>query len=211
MPIEVSIDLSGSFGATRYQGKRRTCVAFAMSDLNRFHNSCLEWLSVEHLYCSAAALMPNWKPHAGMTVRSGIQVLQGTGQPTESIAPYASDEPLNNPPDIPASGPPHYKYSFQANKPLAKEVIDQLKKGSPVGLLTLLTLEFYYPKDGAIAFTPLAIAESYHAVIACGYGKDPNTSASYIKLRNSWGAGWGVDGHAWVPEAYIDHHAVVAF
>lgn len=35
-----------------------------------------------------------------------------------------------------------------------------------------------------------------HAVIAVGYGKDPETKKEYFIIRNSWGKGWGEDGYA---------------
>ena len=35
-----------------------------------------------------------------------------------------------------------------------------------------------------------------HAVIAVGYGKDPETKKEYFIIRNSWGKGWGEGGYA---------------
>jgi len=40
-----------------------------------------------------------------------------------------------------------------------------------------------------------------HAVIAVGYGIVDGARA--VLIRNSWGAGWGLDGHAWLPEPFI--------
>jgi C1A family cysteine protease len=34
-----------------------------------------------------------------------------------------------------------------------------------------------------------------HAVLAVGYGKDAATGLDYIKIRNSWGLGWGDNGY----------------
>lgn len=211
MPIEATVDLSAALGQTRYQGKRRTCVAFAMSDLNQFHNHCPEWLSPEHLYCSAAKITAAWIPHWGMAVDSGIRILKHWGQPTEQNAPYANSEPTQIPPTIPASQPPLYKYEFVAVRPSAQYVIDRLTQGAPVGLLTMLTHSFFYPANGTVAFSPQALDKSHHAVIACGHGADADTGNIYIKLRNSWGSGWGQGGHAWIPAAYVDQHSLLAF
>jgi C1A family cysteine protease len=45
-----------------------------------------------------------------------------------------------------------------------------------------------------------------HAVVAVGYddnrkiGKDKGA----LKIRNSWGVGWGEDGYGWLPYSYIE-------
>jgi C1A family cysteine protease len=39
-----------------------------------------------------------------------------------------------------------------------------------------------------------------HAVMAVGYDK----ARKVFKVRNSWGADWGLDGYFWMPEDYLD-------
>jgi hypothetical protein len=41
-----------------------------------------------------------------------------------------------------------------------------------------------------------------HAVIAVGHGMVDGARA--VLIRNSWGAAWGVEGHAWLPELFIE-------
>jgi C1A family cysteine protease len=43
---------------------------------------------------------------------------------------------------------------------------------------------------------------SGHAVLAVGYGLDKK-GTKYLLIRNSWGSGWGISGHAWMSKQYI--------
>jgi C1A family cysteine protease len=40
-----------------------------------------------------------------------------------------------------------------------------------------------------------------HAVVAVGCGRARGEDA--ILIRNSWGASWGLEGHAWLPKSYL--------
>jgi C1A family cysteine protease len=40
-----------------------------------------------------------------------------------------------------------------------------------------------------------------HAVVAVASGE--NGEGNWLLVRNSWGAGWGLNGHAWVSEQYV--------
>jgi C1A family cysteine protease len=41
----------------------------------------------------------------------------------------------------------------------------------------------------------------FHAVVAVGHGRIGEERA--ILVRNSWGDTWGIGGHAWVSELYL--------
>lgn len=186
-------------------------MAFALSDLNRFHHGCGEALSAEHLYLSAAFEDASWTPHWGMRVSTGIDILRESGQPTEKAAPYAAAEPTAKPLALPVALPPVYKQDFRQRSRGSAAVVQSLMAGIPIGVLILLTAEFFSPVDGKIADSPIAIQNSEHAVIACGLVVDVATGDAQIKLRNSWGPGWGHDGHAWVTARYLDQHSLSTY
>lgn len=70
MPVQAAVDLSNSLGPARCQGQRSTCMAFAMSDLNRAASGAPEVLSAEFLYRAAGALT-RLEPWAGLTGHRG--------------------------------------------------------------------------------------------------------------------------------------------
>ncbi|BCA56937.1 cysteine protease [Nitrospira sp. KM1] len=45
-----------------------------------------------------------------------------------------------------------------------------------------------------------------HAVVAIGYddNKKIGTEKGALLIRNSWGVGWGVQGHGWMPYTYVE-------
>lgn len=211
MASKTTVNLSAAFGVVRNQGRRRTCVAFALSDLNRFHNGCAEALSAEHLYLSAAYHDASWKPHWGMRVSTGMDILRSTGQPTEKAAPYATSEPAVKPIVLPPAIPPLYQQDLRPHPRGSAVIVASLMAGIPIGVLMLLTAEFFSPVDGRVADSPTAIKDSEHAVIACGLVVDLATGDTLIQLRNSWGRGWGHDGHAWVTSNYLDLHSISTY
>lgn len=46
-----------------------------------------------------------------------------------------------------------------------------------------------------------------HAVVAIGYDdqRTINGQKGALKIRNSWGTGWGENGYGWLPYAYVRH------
>jgi C1A family cysteine protease len=68
--------------------------------------------------------------------------------------------------------------------------------------------------DGEIDFPePTDSVKGGHAVVAVGY--DDNRMVGRrkgaLKIRNSWGTGWGQEGYGWLPYAYVDHGLAVDF
>ena len=45
-----------------------------------------------------------------------------------------------------------------------------------------------------------------HAVVAVGYddNRKIGNDKGGIKIRNSWGTGWGENGYGWLPYSYIE-------
>lgn len=212
MSIEIKSDLSEAFGLPRDQGARPTCLAFAMSDINRFHSSA-PMLSAEYLYRSAAHQTPGWQPGDGTYLRHAIAVTKSPGLPEESVLPYQAAEPTLPLSALPSTGKtPFFSNLFSGGNAItAKALADQLAQGIPVGLVIKLTVEFYQPKDALVGYSPMVLPNERHAVIATAAGKHHATGEDYIRVRNSWGPRWGDSGHAWLHANYIDAHAVEAF
>ena len=212
MTIDVAIDLSQNHGPARNQGNRPTCLAFALSDMNGVHNGFQGFLSPDYVYANAAILMPGWRPGDGLTLDSSLAAVQSPGQPEEQHWAYSNDEPAT-PLIAPPLYDPMYAASFKKSMPDLNEIVSCVDRGEPVGLIMNLTREFFSPEDitGIIPFTDGALPSSSHAVLVVGYGIHMVTRELHFFIRNSWGDGWGVQGHAWVSSEYINAHATNTF
>lgn len=76
------------------------------------------------------------------------------------------------------------------------------------------TVYNYGNNKGEIAFPSAGDSTlGGHAVVAIGYddNRKIGTSKGAIKIRNSWGTGWGEDGYGWLPYDYVEAGLAVDF
>ena len=210
MTIIPSIDLRPRLGSIRHQGNRPTCLAFALSELNRFHANAPAVLSPEFLYAAAARAIPGWQPHDGLTVPSGLHAAAAPGQPHDDVCPYTANEPAPPWTPLPAYNP-MYATTMGVLPHTVPAIESVIAKGVPVGLGVNLTVEFYTPQDGVVVYSPYSLPDMGHAVIAVGWGQQDTTDEPYVLIRNSWGKDWGEDGYAWIPTLYLETHGLCAF
>lgn len=212
MSITPTIDLRATHGLARQQGQRKTCLAFALSDLNGHRHSRPAQLSPEHLYREAAAHMPGWKPDGGLTLEAALRAVSAPGQALEAAVPYQdADPPLPLAPN-PACDPLFPGKYFE--RPILMDTIRKaLVADRSAGLVLQLTPEFFGATAEApqVPYSPHAVREWVHAVVAVGIGADNDTNETHVLIRNSWGPDWADNGHAWLPETYVLMHALHVF
>lgn len=211
MVIQPIVDVSATLGPARDQGQRSTCMAFAMSDLNRVKACAPDNLSAEFLYQAAGALIPGWKPGLGLLTSAAIQAVSSPGQPLEAAFPYQPDEPAGV--GMPVAPADACLFSSQVcvHQTAMQVVIDGLSQGAPVGLVTRVTPGLFSPIGGVVTYDTLAIPDAYHAILAVGWGTELTSGSRYLLIRNSWGAAWALAGHAWLPEPFINLHVLEVF
>lgn len=210
MSIAIQTDLRSQLGPVRNQGSRPSCLAFSLSELNRFHGNGADPLSAEYLYRSTARLIPGWQPYDGLTLDEGLTAVESPGQPLDAHCPYLADEPSIPFGPMAAHSPMHTNKFTQ--KPLdAAAVWTTVEGRAPVGIGIMLTLEFLRPNNGIVAASISVLPNSGHAVLVVGTGVSDSSKERHFLIRNSWGAGWGLGGHAWIPKQYLDAHLICAF
>lgn len=202
--IKVSHDLRGLFGPVRDQGQRPTCLAFAASDTHAGARPGWNPLSCEFAF-HRAQQRGNRPPSRGATLDHMLATLRLDGQPQEVDWPYLAETPA----DATTWMPPNTLgalFGRDGHESLASfgAARAHLASGSPVILLIALSQSFFSPTSaGVVAPLPGEVPQPSlrHAVIGVAAG-DVNGEVA-ILVRNSWGSGWGVDGHAWLTESFV--------
>lgn len=210
MTIEVIHRTDFDFGAAHDQGQRPTCLAFSLSDLNRFGHREEAMLSAEYLYRCAARAIPGWKPGDGLQIGAGLTAVCILGQPAVEHCPYAPAEPAEIPPAVPALSAPLYASPIQIAAGPAAIAAKALQRGRPLGLVVRLLTSFFLPVDGRISMSG-HLVDGLHAVVATAIGRDAVSQDSLLLVRNSWGTAWGIDGSAWLPMSYVNAYTTHAF
>ncbi|WP_246048144.1 C1 family peptidase [Hankyongella ginsenosidimutans] len=134
-----------------------------------------------------------------------LDALRLDGQPDEKGWPYLAAVPADHrlwtPP---ATVGPLYGRNGQRDGTDLSSILAALDRDTPVLMLTMLSRSFFQPRgDGVVdpANDELPEPAQRHAVVAVGHGTVDGTPA--ILIRNSWGPGWGLEGHAWLTERFL--------
>jgi hypothetical protein len=203
MAIKVLSDLRGRFGPARDQGARPTCLAFAVSDAHAALRDPWHALSCEFAFYHAQRRAGR-SPSSGAVLPAMLMALKNDGQPVEGDWPYLDALPA----DIDTYGPPKkvtvFRRDGEPRPDGLDEIVAQLDAGRPSLVLMMISDSFYLPDAEGVVRAPSGETPDptrRHAVVAIGHGQMDGIRA--VLVRNSWGADWGVEGHAWLPESFI--------
>lgn len=202
--IKVAYDVRHLFGPVRDQGPRPTCLAFAASDTHAGARPGWDPLSCEFAFYQAQQRGKR-PPSTGATLGHMLDTLRLDGQPHEAGWPYLGVTPADSASWSPPTslGPMFARQGHEGPASFAA-ARSHLVNGTPVMLLMMLSASFFSPAPGGVV-TPASgeapLVAVRHAVIGVACGQADGDEA--ILVRNSWGAGWGVDGHAWLTERFV--------
>lgn len=211
LPSRCDLTETGHFSPVEDQGPIGSCTAQAVIGLveylMRVGGAGVEDMSRMFLYKTTRRVL-GLVGDSGAYLRSTIKALALFGVPPEHSWPY--DAGLID------AEPEAYHYSFARNfRAIAYarmdgygsgDTLDNVKRtlldGFPVafGFPVYDSIETVGEPDFVIPFpTPGDRLIGGHAVLAVGY--DDETQA--LIIRNSWGLGWGFQGYAFLPYAYV--------
>jgi len=181
-------------------------LAFATSDAHAALTSPFKELSVEFLFYNAVQQMAAKNPHEGISIKAIGHALSDTGQPLERDWPYIECLPTDIAEWHPPANCPVLKHLLSPSVSPFDGIINLLTQDCPVIIVLKLSLGFHSPDmDGVVSDTEKLTFTGLHAVVGVGYGTINGTPS--LLVRNSWGATWGVNGHALLSKAYVDNRA----
>jgi hypothetical protein len=181
-------------GMARDQGPRPTCISFSFSDTHLAQRRLKELLSPESLHQLATQRAAKVSGQ-GLTLKEATEGLRLDGQSTEAAWPYGNELPLDAACDF-------HKASAQGLSFDPNLVRRLVCAGEVLSLiLDVDTAFFSYLAGATLDLDAASVVHARHAVVICGFRENVGGLAYFI--RNSWGPGWGENGHAWIASAYI--------
>jgi C1A family cysteine protease len=220
-----TVDLSEWFPPVEDQGSLGSCTANAgVGMVEYFQRRAFgKHLDASRLFLyKVTRSLLHWTGDTGAYLRSTIGAMALFGVPPEEYWPY----------DIASfdQEPPNFCYAFAQNYQAIKyyrldpinvpkdEVLKRIKTNLAAGLPSMFGFTVYGSiaqagDTGEIPFpTPHEGVEGGHAVVAMGYddakkiknnGPNGPQTTGALRIRNSWGTGWGDGGYGWLPYEYV--------
>jgi len=136
---------------------------------------------------------------SGANIPSIREALEQDGQPLEAGWPYL--RVVQGPWKPPAKVGTVF---CRASKILAGSfgrAWQKVTSGTPVLIGMSISDAFLDPRAGGVESSEAVDPTRRHAVIAVATGE--RSGARFLMVRNSWGAGWGLAGYAWIAERYM--------
>lgn len=201
------IDLRDALPPVGDQGRRGTCVAFALTAL---HTAAIashdERLVLSEEYLFWAAKKRDGHPGDGTTYPAAVRGLSGDGQCQAEHWPYDDATSHNESaysPSAAAIADAQSRTADGRNHVVdVDEVREALVDGSPIAIAIPVWPDFDAADGSTVALLPPNIDQLplEHAVVIAGHDR----TKSAVLIRNSWGQEWGDNGYAWFEDQILD-------
>lgn len=160
------------------------------------------------LYYGAREIIGLQKADSGCHIRDAIKVAYNVGAPRETGWKYDEAKFSHKPPKRQYKSAPFHKITSYRSVPVdIQQVKNALYAGLPVIFGVAVFNSFFSNARGDIpmprSYDPMI---GGHAMLIVGY----NDVTRRFKFRNSWGAGWGTEGHGTIPYEYVGSRSLGA-
>ena len=210
MELPSSIDLTDEMPPVYDQGQLGSCTGNAISAAVDYQigREGKPFINPSRLfvYWNERNLEGTVDQDSGAQIRDGIKVVNTFGVCPESEWAYDTSQFATRPPDscyTDALKDRAVSYEAVAQDPDLTALRSALAQKLPVVIGFSVYSSFESPEVARSGFAPMpAPGETLmggHAVLAVGYVD----ATRKVKIRNSWGPGWGLNGYFYLPYEYL--------
>lgn len=214
--IKKKVDLSTICSPIENQGNIGSCTAHAGVGLLEYYENRAFGKFIDasrlFLYKTTRNLL-HWTGDTGAWLRTTMKAMVLFGIPPEEYYPYDVSMFDEEPGAFCYAFGQSYQsinyYRLDKTTRSPDELLTRIKNFLSAGYPSMFGFTVYnFGNDkGEFLFPgPSDRVRGGHAVVAVGYddnrkiGRDKGA----IKIRNSWGTGWGENGYGWLPYSYIE-------
>lgn len=206
--LPASVDLSPQFPPCYDQGQLGSCTGNAIAGDCHFDMITQKQAAFIParlgIYYLERKLEGTVNQDSGAQIRDGIKVVAQYGVWPETLQPYDISKFKKAPTKaMLAAGIKHQALAYERLDGSLLQMKTRLASGYPFvfGFTVYESFESAAVAKSGIVPMPSTTERVLggHAVLAVGY----DDAKKAIKVRNSWGSGWGLNGYFWLPYDYI--------
>lgn len=215
--IQPKVDLTKWCSPIEDQGSIGSCTAHSGVGLLEYYERRAfgNHLDASRLFLyKATRNLLKWTGDTGAYLRSTMKAMVLFGVPPESYWTYDTSKYDDEPSAFLYAFAQSYQAIryFRLDEPAMSPsaVLKRVKEFLAAGYPSMFGFTVYgFGNDkGEIAYPgPGDSVQGGHAVVAIGYDDNRKIGGKKgaIKIRNSWGTGWGEGGYGWLPYAYVEN------
>lgn len=214
--LPTSVDLSSKFPAVQDQGYLGSCVTFATTyDKTYEENLKLNWgvSSINHFFSPSFIYsqihIDNSEDGGGSYFSDAFNLVESEGDTTLNDMPYNGN--YYGYETLPTSAQKAHALNYKATgwSELQNGNYNQIRQELAKGVPVIIAIPVYPDFDNLSPSNPIydntsGTSRGGHALCVVGY----DDSKKAVKIINSWGTNWGLDGYGWISYKLLQNQSV---